>query len=180
MKNNNPDLADNVLLFVSGSWSTYYYHQSNNRWTRRTLGSPDSTNQPIKPESGLMFNRIGVAALALNVTGSVPMTKRADNVKSSGVSFLGTHWPVDITLYNSGIQNIPGWVASSNVNSADQLQLLVNGSWSVYWFDGTNWKRRTLGSPISDNQIIAAGSAFLINKLNAIPADTLLTRNRPF
>ncbi len=180
VKNNDPNLADQVMLLVNGTWNTYYFHTTNNRWTRRTFGNPDATNQIIKPEAGLIFSRIGTAALALNITGSVPMTNRADLVRSSGLSFLGSHWPVDITLINSGIQNISGWVANSNVNSADQIQILISGTWNTYWFDGTNWRRRTFGNPNSDNQIIAAGSAIIINKLNPLGSNTLLTKNRPF
>lgn len=180
VKNNNPDLADNVLLFVGGAWNTYYFHVTNNRWTRRGFGNPDATNQPIKPEAGLMFNRLGSAAMALNITGAVPMTKRADVVKSSGVTFLGTHWPVDSTLATSGIQSIPGWTSNASFNSADQVQLFISGAWSKYWFDGTNWRRSGFGSPISDNQVITAGTAILINKVNAAGSDGLLTKNRPF
>jgi hypothetical protein len=180
VKNNNPDLADNVLLFVGGAWSTYYFHVTNNRWTRRSLGNPDATNQAIKPEAGLMFNRLGSAPMALSITGSVPMTKRADVVKSSGVTFLGTHWPVDSTLATSGIQSIPGWTSNASLNSADQVQLFISGGWRKYWHDGTNWRRSALGSPISDNETIPAGAAIMINKVNASGSDTLLTKNRPF
>ncbi len=180
VKNNNPDLADNILLFVGGAWSTYYFHVTNNRWTRRALGSPDATNQPVKPEAGLMFNRLGSAAMALNITGSVPMTKRADVVKSSGITFLGTHWPVNSTLGSSGIQSIAGWTSNASFNSADQVQLLISGTWRKYWFDGTNWRRSALGSPISDNESIPAGTAIMINKTNASGSDSLLTKNRPF
>jgi hypothetical protein len=118
--------------------------------------------------------------MALNITGSVPMTKRADVVKNSGISFLGTCWPVDSTLAASGIQSIPGWVSNANFNSADQVQLLVGGSWRKYWFDGTNWKRSALGSPVSDTEVITAGTAIMINKVNASATDGLLTKNRPF
>lgn len=180
VKHNNPDLADNILLFVGGAWNTYYYHLGNNRWTRRGFGNPDATNQAVKPEAGMMFNRLGSDAMALNITGSVPMTKRADVVKSSGVTFLGTHWPVDATLGTSGIQSIPGWTSNASFNSADQVQLFISGAWSKYWFDGTNWRRSGFGSPISDNQAIAAGTAILINKVNASGSDSLLTKNRPF
>ncbi|MBV6499193.1 MAG: hypothetical protein CJBNEKGG_01644 [Prosthecobacter sp.] len=180
VKNDNPDLADNILLFVGGAWNTYYFHVTNNRWTRRGFGNPDATNQAVKPEAGMMFNRLGSAAMALNITGSVPMTKRADVVKSSGVTFLGTHWPVDATLATSGIQSIPGWTSNASFNSADQVQLFISGAWSKYWFDGTNWRRSGFGSPISDSQVITAGTAILINKVNASGSDSLLTKNRPF
>jgi hypothetical protein len=179
-KNNDPNSADQVMLLVNGTWNTYFYHVTNNRWTRRTFGNPDASNQAIKPEAGIIFNRIGTASMALNITGSVPMTKRADVVRASGLSFLGSHWPVDTTLVNSGIQNITGWVSNTNVNSADQIQILISGTWNTFWFDGTNWKRRTFGSPVSDNQVINAGSAIIINKLNALGSSTLLTKNRPF
>lgn len=179
VKNNNPDLADQILVLIGGTWNTYFYHTTNNRWTRRAFGSPNATNQALKPEVGLIFSRIGSQTLALNITGSVSMTKRSDPIRGTGLTMLGSNWPVDATLMDSGIQSTPGWTSNSNVNLADQVMLLIGGTWNTYWFDGTNWKRRAFGSPVSNTQVIAAGSAVLVSKVTATP-DALLTKNRPF
>jgi hypothetical protein len=178
VRNANPDLADNVLILIGGAWVTYFHNTT--RWTRRGFGSPDATNQPIKPEAAILVNRIGTAALALSVTGNVPMNKRADVVQRSGLTFVGSNWPVDVTLANSGIRNLPGWTVSSNVNAADQVLLLIGGTWTTFWHDGTNWRRRGFGSPISDGQLVAAGAGALISKKVAAASDGLLTVNRPY
>lgn len=178
MRNANPDLADNVLILIGGAWVTYFHNTV--RWTRRGFGSPDATNQPVKPEAAILFNRIGTAALALSVTGNVPMNKRADVVQRSGLTFVGSNWPVDVTLANSGIRNLPGWTVNANVNAADQVLLLIGGAWITFWHDGTNWRRRGFGSPISDGQLVTAGAGALISKTVAATSDGLLTVNRPY
>lgn len=171
--------ADNVLILVNGAWNTYYYHSTNNRWVRNALGTPDSTNLAIKPETAILFSRIGTSALTLSVTGSVPMSKRSDIVRGSGLTFLGSNWPVDTSLLNSGIQNLPGWQANATASGADQVLILVNGAWNTYWWNGTNWRRSALGSPISDSVLIKAGTGVLLNNLVAGSA-TLLTQSRPY
>jgi hypothetical protein len=178
VKNSNADLADNVLILTGGAWVTYFHNTV--RWTRRGFGSPDVTNLAIKPDAAILFSRIGTGSLALAVTGSVPMSKRSDVVQKSGLTFLGSNWPVDVTLANSGIRAIPGWAVNANVNSADQVLLLVGGAWITFWHDGTNWRRRGFGSPISDGQVISAGTAALISKTVATSSDGLLSQNRPY
>ncbi len=178
VRNANPDLADNVLILIGGAWVTYFHNTV--RWTRRGFGSPDATNQPVKPEAAILFNRIGTTALALSVTGNVPMNKRADVVQRSGLTFVGSNWPVDVTLANSGIRNLPGWTVNANVNAADQVLLLIGGTWTTFWHDGTNWRRRGFGSPISDGQLVTAGAGALISKTVAATSDGLLTVNRPY
>ena len=178
--NSNPDLADNVLLLINGAWNTFYYNTTNNRWTKRTLGSPDASNQAVKPESAVIFNRLGSDTLSLVSTGNVPTTSLTTTVRSSGLSFLSNGWPVDITLVNSGIQNIPNWQANASASSADQVLVLVNGAWSTFWWTGTNWKKKTLGSPISDTQPITAGTGVVLSKLSAASTNSLLTQAPPY
>ena len=178
--NANPDLADNVLLLINGVWNTYYFNTTLNRWTRRSLGSPDATNQAVKPEAAILFSSIGTTSLTLLATGSAPATTRSDVVSKSGLTFLGSPWPADVTLINSGIQQIPNWQANSNVNSADQVLLLVSGTWSTYWWTGANWRKKGLGSPISDTQTIPAGSGVILSKTTAAASESLLTQAPPY
>lgn len=181
LANVSADSSDNVLLPINGAWNTFYYSTTSNRWTKDTLGSPDATNQAVKPESAVLFNRLGGSnALSLIATGTVPTTRRSDTVRASGLTGLSNSWPTDITLLNSGIQSIPNWQANSNVNSADQVLLLVNGTWSTFWWTGTNWKKRTLGSPISDSQLIVAGTGIVLTKTTASSTDSQLTQNPPY
>ena len=178
--NDDPDLADNALLFVNGSWSTYYYHVTNDRWTRRAFLDPDASAQPIKPETGVIFNRLGTQAFSLTVFGDVTTSRRSDAVNNSGLSFLGSNWPVAGSLLDSGIKDIPGWVANSDVTLADTVLMFVNGSWSTYWWNGTNWRRRAFLSPISDDVMIEGGGGFILSKLNPTAQDEILVLALPY
>lgn len=178
--NANPDLADNVLLLINGTWSTYYYNTTLNRWTKRSLGSPDASNQAIKPDAAILFSSIGTSSLSLLATGAVPSTALKNVINKSGLTFLANNWPTDVTLFNSGIQQIPNWQANANVNNADQVLLLVNGTWSTYWWNGSNWRKRGLGSPISDTQAIPAGAGIILSKTASSASDSLLTQAPPY
>lgn len=178
--NANPDLADNVLLLISGTWSTFYYNTTLNRWTRRSFGNPDATNQAVKPDTAILFSSIGTSSLTLVATGTVPTTSIKNVISKSGLTFLGNNWPTDVTLFNSGIQSIPGWQANANVNNADQVLLLVNGTWSTFYWDGTNWRRRSFGNPVSNTQLIPAGAGIILSKVSATASDSLLTQTPPY
>lgn len=178
--NANPDLADNVLLLINGTWNTFYYNTTLNRWTRRSLGSPDATNQVIKPDAAILFNSIGTSSLSLLATGTVPTTSLKNVVNKSGLTFLANNWPTHVSLLSSGIQQIPGWQANANVNNADQVLLLVNGTWNTYWWNGTNWRKRSLGNPISDTQTISAGAGIILSKTTAAASDSFLTQAPPY
>jgi len=179
VKANSVGLADNILLLNNGAWVTYFYHSTNNRWSRSGPGLPDASNQRIKPESAILFSRVGTTALALSATGTVPMEKRVDVVRGTGLTFMGSNWPVDISLLGAGIHTLPGWQANATVSGADQVLILSNGAWLTYWWNGTNWRRSGPGSPISDTVVIRAGAGILLNKL--VPAaNGLLSQNRPY
>lgn len=181
LANTTAATSDNVLLPMNGVWAPFYYDTTLNRWTKDDTGSPDATNQAVKPETAILFSRLGTTSgLSLVATGNVPTTRRSDTVKASGMSGLSNAWPTDITLLNSGIQNIPNWQASASANSADQVLLLINDAWSTFWWTGTNWKKRTLGSPISDSQIIKAGTGIVLMKNTGSATDNQLTQNPPY
>lgn len=176
----DPNLADNVLLLINGTWSTFYYNTTLNRWTRRSPGNPDATNQTIKPDAAVIFYSIGTSSLTLLAAGTVPTTSLKNVINKSGLTALGNNWPTDVTLINSGIQSIPGWQANTNVNNADQVMLLVNGTWSTFYWDGSNWRRRSPGSPISNSQVISSGSGIILSKVAASASDSLLTQAPPY
>jgi hypothetical protein len=178
--NTASDTADNVLILIDGAWNTFYYNTTNSRWTQKVFGSPNATNQAIKPESAILFNRLGTGALSLVLTGAVPTTYRSDPVQKAGLTCLANNWPTDVTLLASGIQNIPNWKSNASSASADQVLLLIDGAWNTFWWNGTNWRQKVFGNPVSDTQVISAGTGILLSKVATAPADSLLTQGPPY
>ncbi|MEM1158705.1 MAG: TIGR02597 family protein [Verrucomicrobiota bacterium] len=174
------DSADIIFLNDNGSWKKYFYNTALSRWTRIFPGYPDSSNVEIRPDSAIMYSRLGDTALALTVVGSVPMENRQSLIKNSGVTFLANSWPVDTTLATTNLQNTTGWVSNANSANADQVLILVNNSWRKYWHDGSNWRRIFPGFPISDSQSVSATSGLLIGKLGSASGNELLTQTKPY
>lgn len=172
--------ADNVVLVVSGVTRTYYYHTTLGRWTLDAAGSPDASDTPLLPDTGILYARLAATPLELIVTGRVPDTARAAEVKNSGSTLLAQNRPADITLATSGIDQIPGWVSHAAAASADKVKLSVNGTLYTYWHDGTNWRRQTLGSPVANNVVLPAGSAVTLEKIGAAAGRTTLNQTLPY
>lgn len=158
-----------------GAPQTFFYSTPLGRWTRVALGSPDGSAFPIRPDSGILYLRLGNTPMTLSVTGSVPSTDRLALVKASGVSYLANSWPTSITLTQSNIQNIPGWVSSATAANAD----LVTIGTQSYFYDGANWRRVALGSPVS-NPVIDVGVCVLINKKGTSTSSVIVDQNIPY
>lgn len=172
--------ADNVWIFIQGGWSKFYFDTDTNLWTKITLGSPDASNQPIPPDAGILYSRFDASPIELILLGRVPDTDRQARVNAGGLTPLGVTWPVETQLQDAGIENIGGWVSSANASQADEVRLFKNGGWNKYWYDGTNWRQRTLGSPIADTEPIPAGSVILIFKRTPTASDQTLSQTMPY
>ena len=172
--------ADNIYLLTNGSWAKFYYNTNLNRWTKLTLGSPDATDQPILPDGGILYSRLASTPMELIISGTVPNTPRQLTINRSGVTFIGSTWPVGLELTNSGISQISGWQSSVNSSDADKVYMLISGSWQKFYHDGTDWRRITLGNPIANNQSISSGSAIMLQKNSALPFNSILVQDIPY
>ena len=172
--------ADNMYLSSNGSWSRFYYNNSLGRWTKLTLGSPDATNQPVLPDDGILYSRLAPISTDLVLSGTVPDTPRQLTINQSGVTVIGSAWPVDIELSNSGISQISEWKSSASPSTADRVYILVSGSWQRFYYDGLNWRKITLGNPTADNQTISSGSAVVLQKFSPSSLDGVLFQDVPY
>lgn len=186
-------VADTVVLNSAlGAPQTFYYNTtvgnttitgaSGNtttepgRWTRQTIGNPDATNTPIRPDSGLAYFRLGNSPLTLVVSGRVPSVARKALLKNSGVTYFAHSWPTSITLNQTGFQQTPGWLTGGNAVVSDTVTIGT----SNYFHDGSNWRRQTVGSPISNNATIEAGQSVIINKRGTTPGASITSQAMPY
>ncbi len=170
--------ADQVLLLVKGSWRVYFYNTTSNDWRLAGVNTA-SNNIPIPPHSAIIYNRKANTSLTFTVTGRVPNMKRSVSVANAGYSCVSNGWPTSMTLSSSGINQISGWQSSSNSGTADLVQILVNGSWRVYYYDGTHW--RMVGTNLlSDSVVIPVGGGAVINKRGSATGNALLSQTPPY
>lgn len=172
--------ADNLVIVANGATRTFYYNTTLARWTLDTAGSPDASDTPLPPDTGILYARLAASPLELIVTGRVSVIDRLAEVKNSGTTLLAQNWPTGITLAASGIAQLPGWVASTSAASADKVKLYTNGTLYTYWHDGTHWRRQTLGSPVSNGVVLPAGTAVTLEKTGSAAGRSLLTQALPY
>ena len=158
--------ADTITIVSNGTAGTYFYNTgvSPARWSRVALGSPDASNTPIPPYAGVQYARLANTPLEFIVTGKVPSGERQVSVKNFGTTLLAPFWPVGQTLGSLAIQNTPNWVAGASASVADTLVLSAGGSINTFFFDGTNWRRVALGSPLANTNAVPVGASVMINK----------------
>lgn len=176
----SPNNADSLMISINGALETYFYSTTNNRWTKGILGSPDATNTPIRPDTGILYSRLGSTDLTITLLGRVSATDRVAAIKNSGSTILAHNWPVSSTLANSKINLIPTWTANVSPSAADKVKIITNGSIVTYWFDGTNWRKQILGSPISNNEVIQSGSAVLLEQIGSDAGYTSISQPLPY
>ena len=175
--------SDNILINRGGVWNTYFFNTgvTPNRWTRVALGNPSAANEVIRPDSTILYSRLGNSNITLTFTGEVPSAStRVASVRRSGLSFPSVGWPVDTTLASLQLQTIAGWVSNANANSADKVQILADGVWKTFFYDGTNWRQVALGNPIRNTEPISAVSGVLINRLGSSTSSDSLASTRPY
>lgn len=167
--------ADIVLVLRSGAYTQYFHNGSN--WVR--VGPPgNQNNTPIRPDSMVIFNRLGATPLSFTITGEVPSIARKAIVRNGGLTVLSTGWPTTQTLLSSGISSIPGWVSGA-VGVADKVLILQGTAYTQYYNNGTNWVR--VGPPGNQNAtVIPVGSGVILNKLGSATGSSVLTQALPY
>ena len=168
--------ADADLIWVlssTGTWSKYYH--TGTAWVRDARGNPNSDNLAIQPDSGILIQRINANSSDFVLTGTVPSTQSVISLNSSGLSVWSNTFPTDITLSETNIQNAAEFTSSDIVYS-----LSATGTWNKYFYDGTNWRRQARGNPLSDDAVIASGTALLISKASASSTDSAVVTSMPY
>jgi hypothetical protein len=176
-------LADNVWLIRNDAWFQFYYNTTEGHWTEVTFGTPDRSNQVILPDAGLLYSREANSTSSLVVTGTVPNVAREVTVKKSGVTVIGSAWPVDIELGDSGIEDIMEWQSSDAAATADIIYIMSDlGSWEQYFHDDVAgyWKKVTFGNPDSSTTLIRSGSAIILSKRAPATQDYEFTQALPY
>lgn len=177
---NSAATADSVLAVVNGSASNYFYNTAANppRWSRVFVGSPDASNTPLVPYYGVQYGRLANLPLSFVVTGGVPTVPRTVAVRNSGTTLLSQYWPTETTLGSSNLQTVVTHGASAAV--ADTVVLTTDGAVNTYFYDGTNWRRVFVGSPISNTTPIPVGATIQIVRKGNDTDFTTLTQSVPY
>ena len=170
--------ADTIQIYNGTVWKNYFYNTGTSSWT---LSAPpiNSNNVVIRPDTGVIYNRLANTPLSLVLMGQAPAIARQASVANSSITFLSNFWPTSTTLLTSNIQNIPGWVAGAFGTADTVLVFGSNNVWTQYYFNGTHWYQAA--PPIvSDSVAIPAGSAVFLTKKASSAGQSILSQSLPY
>jgi uncharacterized protein (TIGR02597 family) len=163
------------VLSSAGTWSNYYYNSSSSAWVRDARGNPNSDNLALQPDSGILIQRLDSNESSFILTGTVPTTQSTATINAAGFSLLGQTFPTNVTLLEMGVHN------AAELSSSDTVYIMsAAGTWTTYFYDGTNWRKNARGNPIADSEVVASGSAILVSKAAAASTDALVTTALPY
>jgi uncharacterized protein (TIGR02597 family) len=158
LTNTDPTLADNIKLWSGSAWEIYYHNGTS--WLRK--GNTAIKNDVvIYPDEGIVVVRRGTTPLTLAFAGEASVIAERTEVIGPATTFAANRYPVNTTLSNLGLLNLPNWLSGATASDADRVQIRQGGSWITYWYTGTQWKRGGT-SAVQDNTSIAAGAGYLI------------------
>lgn len=168
--------ADNILFFNGTNWSVYYHN--GNGW-RAPGATTDQSETIIPPDEAVMVLRRGLTSLTIYFSGVVPSTQELLFLPHIS-RFVGSRFPVNMTLRETGIQLNSGWLTGISAARSDNL-LMWNQearTWDNFFYDGIRWRKA--GSFLSwDEQPIPAGSGVFIIRKNTT-AETVITFPLPY
>lgn len=158
-----PQQSDVITLTQNGSVTSYFYSSTRQRWSAIRLGSPDASHTPILPYYGIQYARIATQPLKIVLSGEVPRLDRQMTIPSHGATLVASYWPVAQRLAQTGLADRAEWRRGTPPNT-DRVSLTSPLGSASYYHDGQNWRKISLGQPISDDVIINTGSAMLISR----------------
>ncbi len=174
----NPNLVDTIQLNIANSYQTYYYDTTQSSWVN-VASEALSNNVIIRPDAAVIYNRIQNTAFTILVTGLVPDIPRRSIVRSGQVTILSTYWPLNTTLAGLALQNLSGWVAASDPNIADTVQLRMGSSWKTCYYDGSNWIDLA-SEAVANGFTVGAGSGLTIRKRAVTGTPVIFNQALPY
>lgn len=175
----NPATADQVQFYrndgsTSGRFELYYLLDARpgnptHQWRAFLPGGGDQDSRVIAPGEGVLVKRTaGATAVKVLLQGQV----RANGFfrpLQGGVNLVSSPFPLPMTPRQNGFNDpAAGFVASTNLNAADQFQLYQSGAFRVFYLldhptQPDPWREAVPGSPdYSDVPVFApVNAAFL-------------------
>ncbi|MEO5917754.1 MAG: PQQ-dependent sugar dehydrogenase [Luteolibacter sp.] len=182
----NPANADQLQFFINdgvnpGQFQLYYLldaRPGNPTWQWRAFlpGGGDQGSRAIAPGEGVFVKRgANVTTARLVLTGQVRANPFAQ-VLQSGVNLVSSPFPIPLTPRQRGtLDPSSAFVASTNINAADQFQLYQNGAFRVFYLldhptQADQWREVISGSPnYNDLPIFSPVEAAFFRRNQASP-----------
>jgi len=182
--NNNSALADAILVYASGGFTTYYLRGDNVTW-RKAGSTSDFSTMVIAPEEGVLV-QLRSGAKVMTHSGVPRMNDFRLNMKAGYMPGC-TGFAVDMSplqfgaITNAGPAPQNDWVGNNTQASADGIQIFdpSKGSFTSYYLraDGVSWRTAGSTTVLTTASLLRPDTFFLVKRANPNPANLVL---RPY
>jgi hypothetical protein len=166
-----------VLYLWDGSKYVLYYHSGTN-W-RRTGSLSSAANDVVFPDDGIFVLRRAPSSLALTFSGEIPQKAQTTTIPGGAQTSVASRYPVDTTILKMGFQNLPGWQNGTS-STGDRVFLWQNNAYTVFWWNGTNWKKSGSLSSADATVIPANSFMFVVRASAGAAAGAAAVHNMPY
>jgi hypothetical protein len=182
--NNNSAVADAVLVYSTGGFTTYYLRGDNLTW-RKAGSTSDFSGLVIAPEEGVLV-QLRSGAKVMTHAGVPRMNDFRLNMKAGYMPGC-TGFAVDMSplqfgaVTNAGPAPQNDWVGNNVQASADGIQVFdpAKASFTSYYLraDGTSWRTAGSTTVLTGSALLKPDTFFLVKRANPNPAHLIL---RPY
>ncbi len=182
--NNNSALADAILVYAAGGFTTYYLRGDNVTW-RKAGSTSDFSTMVIAPEEGVLV-QLRSGTKVLTHSGVPRMNDFRLNMKAGYMPGC-TGFAVDMSplqfgaVTNAGPAPQNDWVGNNLQASADGIQVFdpSKGSFTSYYLrgDGVSWRTAGSTTVLTSSALLKPDTFFLVKRSNPNPANLVL---RPY
>ena len=182
--NNNSALADAVLVYAAGGFTTYYLRGDNLTW-RKAGSTSDFAGQVVAPDEGVLV-QLRSGSKVMTHAGVPRMNDFRLNLKAGYMPGC-TGFAVDMSplqfgaVTNAGPAPQNDWVGNNAQASADGIQVFdpSKGSFTSYYLrgDGVSWRAAGSTTVLTGSSLLKPDTFFLVKRTNPNPAHLVL---RPY
>ncbi len=171
--------ADNVYIFNGTAWDVFYHN--NTSW-RKSGSLLNQNGTIIYPDDGLFIIRRQTSPLELTFVGKVPTTTERTDLVGPGSTYISNRFPAGTTILATNIHTLPNWQVSTSPNSADNVYIWnpATSAFSVYYYNGTNWRKSGSLANVNSDVIPSNGTMFVVRRSTATGTQSTLTQALPY
>jgi hypothetical protein len=160
-----PALADTVRVHDGVAWHEYHYNTQAGQW-REGAAPFNKDNIVIRPDSGVVFIRKHPGSVSLVMTGAISTETERVLVPPTGVTLIGSVFPVSRTLGSLNLNNLERFVPNTgNIAACDKIVVFDGVAWHSFNYHLASGQWREGSAPFNKNSYaIPFGSPIYIER----------------
>jgi len=162
-KKGTPSNADNILVWSTYGWKTYFYNDD--KW--QTFGTrTDQSNAIIYPDEGVIYVRKSIEPLILTFNGNAPTVAQVYMPQAGNKFLMANPFPTNMKI-SELVDSSTNWEKSQVFSECDYVLYWSGNSWITYYHNVNNWINSVSGE-VDDREILPGESILIVkNKVSS-------------